>query len=84
MQPRRALLKKEQWGHHTVPGQPAFPTPAASRSEDPRSHWHGTSWGARDTTTLHCKSIKQRWKVREPGGSFMLKHTGSGRSEDCS
>lgn len=26
MQPRRALLKKEQWGHHTVPGQPAFPT----------------------------------------------------------
>lgn len=34
MHPRRAPLKREQWGHRMVPGQPAFPTPAASRSED--------------------------------------------------
>lgn len=37
MHPRRAPLKKEQWGHCTVPGQPPFPSPAASRSEDPMS-----------------------------------------------
>lgn len=85
MHPRRAPLKREQWGHCTVPGQPAFPTPAASRSEDPVDSDSGMAHpGVIETPHLCIKCIKQRWVVQEPGGSFMLKHTGPGRSEDCS
>lgn len=82
---RGLLWRGCNWDNRAVPPRPALPTPAVSRSEGPLTCYTCMAHpGVGETPLLYYKCIKQRWIGREPGVIFMLKHTGPGRSKDCS